>query len=963
MSTSSAEAASSPQSPQELSKAYSPQDIEKRWYQYWLEGGYFHARAEDPRPPYTIVIPPPNVTGALHVGHGLVNTLQDVLIRWARMRGMAALWIPGTDHAGIATQHVVVEHLRARGIDRHELGREGFLQHAWEWKEQYGGRIIQQLKHLGCSCDWQREVFTLDEPRQRAVRVAFKRLYDKGLIYRGQYLINWDPVDLTALADDEVEYEDEKGHLWHIRYPFEDGSGHAVVATTRPETMLGDTAVAVNPTDERYQHLIGKYILLPLVNRRIPIIADDFVKKDFGTGMVKVTPAHDPNDFQMGLRHHLEMINILTDNARINENGGSYCGMDRYDARNKVVEDLKAQGLLVKVEPHEHRVGRGYRSKSIIEPRLSRQWFVRIEPLADQARKAVRDKRTRIIPPTWENTYFAWMDNVRDWCISRQLWWGHRIPIWYSKADPERMICHDGEGVPPEVAAAPDAWRQDPDVLDTWFSSALWPFSTLGWPEDTPELRKFYPTTVLVTAHDILFFWVARMIMMGLEFKNEVPFHDVFLHGLIFGKTYYERRGGDLNLLRDAARKHELDRVPQLPPGIEYRWEKMSKSKANVIDPLEMIEDYGADATRLTLTAYAAQGRNIDLDYNRFEGYRNFVNKLWNAARFALMTAADLTPAQMARGISRDALQVEDRWILSLLARTRKTAHEALEQYQFDQYVGSLYQFTWHQFCDWYLELVKPRLYAKPEQAADSATAAALAESRGTAQWIVCHVLDSLLRLFHPVIPFVTEEIHQTLRARFDNVASATPSSDTFLAQDFSASSLCVAAWPLHPGEAWMDPEAEFEMNVLQAVVTTVRNLRAETGIAPGTKTDVFLTAQEPQRLAQLHRAERLLRATLNLGALHVSDHLEPHGQASVAVVESVTVHVLLPPELLAQEKARLEKEIQRLAKDIPAREAKLANPKFTDRAPREVVEAERQRLEQAREQIATLRAKLDTFA
>ena len=815
----------------QLPKTYSPSEIEARWRSFWSEKNFFQANSESSSQPYTIVIPPPNVTGALHIGHGLVNTLQDVLIRWARMRGFETLWVPGTDHAGIATQHVVTEHLRAQGINRHDIGREKFLEHVWAWKEQYEGRIVDQLKQLGCSCDWSREAFTLDEQRQRAVRVAFKRLYDKGLIYRGRYLINWDPVNLTALADDEVEYEEEKGHLWHLRYPFEDGSGYAVVATTRPETMLGNTAVAVNPTDERYRHQIGKRMVLPLVNRRIPIIADDFVKKEFGTGMVKVTPAHDPNDFQMGLRHNLESINIFTENARVNENGGKYEGLDRYEARKRVVEDLKAEGLLEKVEPHLHRVGRGYRSKSIIEPRLSLQWFVKIEPLAQMAREAVRTGQIRIVPKSWENTYFAWMDNVRDWCISRQLWWGHRIPIWMYKEDPSRMICYDGEGVPPEVRTSPDAWEQDPDVLDTWFSSALWPFSTLGWPNQTPDLRKFYPTSVLVTGHDILFFWVARMIMMGLECVGEIPFHDVFLHGLIFGKTYYKRQGGDLNLIRDAQIRRAYDHGEKVPEDVEFRWEKMSKSKANVIDPMEVIEEYGADATRLTLVAYAAQGRNIDLDYGRIEGYRNFVNKLWNASRFALMTIEDLDAESAARGIGPGDLALEDRWILSLLARTRETAHQAILDYEFDQYVHHIYQFTWRQFCDWYLEVIKPRLYSK--RAED-------AESRRTAQRVVCIALDTLLRALHPVIPFVTEEIWQTFRSRLGgedharcNTKGPTDSTKMRLYLDFSAPSLCVSAWPERPDSTWFHKASETQFGLIQKVVTAIRNVRSETGIPP----------------------------------------------------------------------------------------------------------------------------------
>lgn len=950
--------------PGELPKTYSPADIEEKWYSFWMAGHYFHADPADQRPPYCIVIPPPNVTGALHVGHGLVNTLQDVLIRWARMQGKATLWVPGTDHAGIATQHVVAENLRSQGIDPREIGREAFLEHTWKWKEQYGGRIIGQLKRLGCSCDWDREAFTLDEARQRAVRVAFKRLYDKGLIYRGNYLVNWDPVDRTALSDDEVDYEDEEGHLWHLRYPYEDGSGYAVVATTRPETMLGDTAVAVNPTDERYKHLTGKNVILPLVDRPIPIIADDFVKKDFGTGMVKVTPAHDPNDFNMGLRNNLPQINILTEDAKINENGGKYCGLDRYEARERIVADLKALGLLEKIEKHQHRIGRGYRSKSVVEPRLSLQWFVKIEPLAEMARKVVREGRVRVIPKSWENTYFAWMDNVRDWCISRQLWWGHRIPIWYKKDDPDTLICHDGLGLPPEVEANPGAWRQDTDVLDTWFSSSLWPLSTLGWPDDAAELRKFYPTSVLVTGHDILFFWVARMIMMGVECIDDVPFDDVFLHGLIFGKTYYEKRGGDLEPIRDPARKRELDHLDALPKGIEFKWEKMSKSKGNVIDPLEMIAEYGADAFRLTLTAYAAQGRNIDLDPKRFEGYRNFVNKLWNAARFVLMTTEELDPLTAARGVKLEELEVEDRWILSLLTRVRHGSQESLGNYEFDQYVYNLYHFTWHQYCDWYLEAVKHRLYAKEGDFIQGVSDPL--RSRRSARIVVTHVLETLLRLFQPVIPFVAEEIWQTIRTRLapksDQITLMEVAGEKRLRLHLSSPSLTVAPWPIEKDEAtdsWIDVDAEEQIAFLQNLVTAIRNLRAETGIAPSTKIDVFLSTADERKREWLHSSVRLLRATVNLDAVGVSAVAGEHPSASVALVDDTTIHVVLPPELIAQEKLRLQKELERLDKEIATREKKLSNANYVEKAPKDVVDAERGRLDQAREKVDALRKKL----
>jgi valyl-tRNA synthetase len=661
-----------------LSKGYDPKLVEEKWYSFWEESGFFHADVHSSKPPYCIVIPPPNVTGALHMGHALVDTLQDILIRVKRMQGFEALWVPGTDHAGIATQAVVERQLFATtGKRRSEFTREDFLKHVWDWKEQCEGRILDQIRKLGCSCDWKRLRFTMDEGCNKAVRTVFHKMYQDGLIYRGDYLVNWDPVTQTALSDDEVEHEERSSFLWHIRYPLEDGKGHIVVATTRPETMLGDSAVAVHPDDERYRSLIGSRIRLPLTGRLIPIVADPFVDPQFGSGAVKITPAHDFNDYELGQRHNLQMINIMTPDGRINEEGGVFAGLSMEESRHQVLTKLKEEHLLERTEPHTLRVGLSYRSKAVIQPYLSKQWFVRMTHFKEQLLSAVREKRVSLIPPHWQETYEHWINNLRDWCVSRQLWWGHRIPIWYDKADPEHFICYAGEGVPPEVERDPARWQQDNDVLDTWFSSALWPFSTLGWPDQTEELKRFYPTSTLVTGHDILFFWVARMILMGEYVMRDVPFHNAFLHGLIYGKSYWRVRPDGMISYVDSAEKKRYDLGAPVPSDVESKWEKMSKSKGNVLDPIELIKDYGTDALRMALCSSVTYARQIDLDLRRFEEYKNFANKLWNGARFVLLNLQGgelpaLSAEALMQGLDESELSLEDRWILSVLNRTIK---------------------------------------------------------------------------------------------------------------------------------------------------------------------------------------------------------------------------------------------------------------------------------------------------
>ncbi|NGX55033.1 MAG: Valine--tRNA ligase [Chlamydiae bacterium] len=731
----------------DLPKTYDPKETDAKWYHFWEEGNFFRADVSSSKPPYSIVIPPPNVTGILHMGHAIVNTLQDILIRWKRMSGYEPLWVPGTDHAGIATQTVVERHLmKTEGKRRDDYSREEFLKIVWKWKENHEERIINQLKSLGCSCDWSRLRFTMDEGCSRAVRTTFKKLFDAGLIYQGDYLVNWDPITQTALADDEVEYEERETFLWYLKYPLVDGSGFVHIATTRPETMLGDSAVAVSPKDKRYAHLIGKMVRLPIIEREIPIIADRHVDPEFGTGMVKVTPAHDPNDYRMGLDHNLPMINVMTPDGAINENGGPFKGMDREKAREEVVKHMKGLDLVEKIERYTHRVGVSYRSKAIIEPLLSKQWFVKMEPFIEPMKKAVQEKKVTILPKSWEHTYFHWADNLRDWCISRQLWWGHRIPVWHHKENPEKVICYDGDGAPPEVQAEPEMWEQDPDVLDTWFSSSLWPLSALGWPEKTEELKRFYPTSVLITGHDIIFFWVARMIFMDEYLSGEEPFPETFLTGLIYGKSYWKKnKEGGITYITGKEKK-EYDLGKPIPKGIHSKWEKLSKSKGNAIDPLEMIDDYGTDAVRMSLCACANQSPQIDLDRRRFEEFKNFTNKIWNGSRFVFMNLEGLESDELSKGFDEKLLALEDRWILSKLNRVNKDVNEALQNYSFDISAMASYDFFWKAFCAYYVEIAKPVLFGKT---------GSLEEKRNK-QILLVIVLTNALRLLHPMAPFIT---------------------------------------------------------------------------------------------------------------------------------------------------------------------------------------------------------------
>jgi valyl-tRNA synthetase len=859
-----------------LDKVYNPKSVEDKRYEEWVKNDLFKASADDGREPYSIVIPPPNVTGVLHMGHALNSTLQDILVRYKRMKGFSVLWLPGTDHAGIATQNVVEKQLSLENKTRHHYSREEFVERVWQWKKEYGGRIINQLKKLGASCDWSRERFTMDDGLSNAVKEVFIRLYNEDLIYKGDYIINWCPRCHTALSDLEVDFETKNGKLYYMNYPVEGEDRAIPVATTRPETMLGDTSVAVNPDDERYHDLIGKTVILPVMNRKIKVVGDHYVESEFGTGAVKVTPAHDINDFEMGLRHDLEMIKIMNEDGTMNDNAGKYNGLDRYECRRKLVEDLKNAGILFKIEDYVHNVGHCYRCKTTIEPTLSKQWFIKTKPLAKEAINAVKDSRTRIIPRNWEKTYFNWMDNIRDWCISRQIWWGHRIPAYYCKKCGHIMVQKTAPQKCGECGV--DDVYQDSDVLDTWFSSALWPFSTLGWPEETKDVKKFYPTSVLVTGFDILFFWVARMMMMGLKFMGDIPFDDVYIHALI----------------RDA------------------NGQKMSKSKGNVIDPIIMIDKFGTDAFRFTLAAFAAQGRDIRLSEDRIEGYRNFINKIWNASRFALMNLEDFAPDSIDP--DRLELRVEDKWILSRLNDIAKKVNKEIEAYRFNEVAGALYQFTWHELCDWYIEFIKPRLYGNEG-----------IESRQTAQYVLYSVLNNVLKLLHPIIPFVTEEIYQNL-----------PGNDGFIMQ---------SSFPeFNQGLVYED--AVKSMDVVMEVINVIRNIRGEMNVAPSLEIKAFYTSDNEDLKNVVSENSKMIKVMAKLSEFGYVSAENKSKKAAVAVVKDMELTVPVEGIIdFESEEKRLLKEIEKIDKDLDFLNKKLSNEKFVKNAPQEIVQKEQEKL------------------
>ena len=869
----------------ELDKQYSPQNVEDRTYKFWCDHKYFHAEVNPDKKPYTIVIPPPNITGQLHMGHALDETLQDILIRWRRMEGYETLWLPGTDHASIATEAKIVEAMRKEGITKEEIGREKFLERAWEWKAQYGGRIVEQLKKLGSSCDWDRERFTLDEGCSKAVREVFCKLYDKGLIYRGERIINWCPHCLTSISDAEVEYEDQAGHFWHLRYPFKDGSGYLELATTRPETLLGDTAVAVNPNDERYKDMVGKTLILPIVHREIPVIADDYVDIEFGTGVVKITPAHDPNDFEVGLRHNLEVINVLTPDAKIVDDYPKYAGMDRYEARKAIVEDLQAEGALVEIEDYSHNVGTCYRCGITVEPRVSKQWFVKMEPLAKPAVEVVRNGEVKFVPERFDKTYFHWMENIKDWCISRQLWWGHRIPAYYCDDCGEVMV--SAQEVHTCSKCGGNHVHQDPDTLDTWFSSALWPFSTLGYPDDTKELEYFYPTDTLVTGYDIIFFWVARMIFSGVEHMGQVPFHTVLIHGLV----------------RDAQGR------------------KMSKSLGNGIDPLLVIDQYGADALRFTLATGNAPGNDMRFSDEKVKASRNFANKLWNAARFVLMYLGN---DYSYPGLPKD-LAIEDKWILSKVNTLAKEVTDNLERFELGIAVAKLYDFIWDVFCDWYIEIAKIRLQS--------------GEGADTAKAVLVYVLTDILKLLHPFMPFITEEIYQAI--------------------PHDTESIMISKWPEYdPTLSFADEEAQMEK--IMDAIRAIRNRRAEMNIPPSKKSKVYVETVFADVFAV---GSEFIKRLAYASDVEIADAFGDLGNTVTIVTNDAKIYIPLG------DLVDFEAEAKRLQKELAAAEEKLAfinkkldNPGFVNKAPEKVVQQNRDEAAKLTEKIANLRSSLENL-
>ena len=886
---------------EQLSDRYNPQEVETRIYQWWEEKNLFKAEDRSTKPPYSIILPPPNVTGFLHIGHALDHTIQDVLIRWKRMNGFNAMWLPGTDHAGIATQSVVEKELKKEGITRHQLGREKFLEKVWEWKNQYGDRIVSQMKRLGNSCDWDRLTFTLDEGVSKAVRKTFVSLYKKGWIYRGQKLINWSGPLETAISDLEVEHKQVKGALYYINYPLENGQGHIQIATTRPETMLGDSAICVHPQDERFQQFIGKKVRIPLIDRLIPVIADEYVDKEFGTGALKITPAHDFNDYKVGKTHNLEFINILTRKCEINENGGPYKGLKVQEARKKIVEDLKEKGFLEKEEPHVHSVGHCSRSGTVVEPFLSEQWFVKTEHLANPAKRVVESGTIRFEPESWTKTYLHWMNIIEDWCISRQLWWGHRIPAWYCQ-DCEHTTVSEVDVHQCEKCNSKNI-KQEDDVLDTWFSSALWPFSTMGWPKENDTQETFYPTSTLVTGHDIIFFWVARMIMMGLEFKKDVPFRQVIIHGLV----------------RDSQGR------------------KMSKSTGNSVDPVEMVEKYGADALRFTIMSQIASGKDLKFSEQRLEGYRNFMNKIWNATRFALQNLNDFeVPATGVKTLpSKEHLSAYDQWLIYKTGIVEKAVEEALEQDRFSDAASALYSFVWYDFCDWYIEFSKSILNGGN------------AEERKTTQLVIAQTLNRIMRLLHPFVPFITEEIYHKLPIKGENcIRDQYPN--------------------VRNDKDWLafgSQKSAFEVDIIKDVITAMRNIRGENRISPAIKLNIRLAPSNDEAHKILTENKTTL---INLGRL---ENLEIGAEGSLAkcavstiTVEQSSVKVIIPLEGLVdfdEEIKRLNKAIEKLNKDVSILTNKLNNKDFIANAAEDVVENDKKLLEQSKLQLISLQESL----
>ena len=869
----------------ELEKQYDPSSFEDRTYKFWVDNGYFHADVKSDKKPYTIVIPPPNITGQLHMGHALDNTLQDILIRYHRMNGYDTLWLPGTDHASIATEAKIVEAMRKEGITKEDIGREKFLERAWEWKKQYGGRIIEHLKKMGSSCDWDRERFTLDEGCNKAVVEVFNNLYEKGLIYRGKRIVNWCPHCLTSISDAEVEYEDQAGHFWHLKYPFADGSGYLELATTRPETLLGDTAVAVNPDDERYKDMVGKMLDLPIVHRQIPVIADSYVDIEFGTGVLKITPAHDPNDFEVGLRHNLEVIDVMTDDAHIKEGWGKYSGMDRYECRDAIVEDLKAEGALLEVEDYSHNVGTCYRCGTTIEPKVSKQWFVSMKPLAGPAIDAVKNGETKFVPKRYEKTYFHWLENIRDWCMSRQLWWGHRIPEWYCDDCGEITV---GRTTPEKCCKCGSTHiHQDPDTLDTWFSSALWPFSTMGWPDETEDFKKYYPTDTLVTGYDIIPFWVMRMMFSGIEQTGKVPFNTVLIHGLV----------------RDAQGR------------------KMSKSLGNGIDPLLVIDEYGADALRFTLATGNSPGNDMRFSDDRVKASRNFANKLWNAARFVLMYLGDDYDYQ---GLPKNLL-LEDKWIVSKVNSLAKEVTENLDKFELGIAVQKLYDFIWDVFCDWYIEIAKIRLQGEDESA------------KNDAKSVLVFVLTYILKLLHPFMPFITEEIYQAI--------------------PHDTESIMISKWCVYD-ESLNFADDEAQMEKIMTAIRAIRNRRAEMNIPPSKKSKVYIETAE---FAVFEKGVDFVKRLAYANDVEIAQSYGDLGNVVTIITDSAKIYIPLGDLVdFEAEKKRLQKELAAASDKLAFINKKLSNPGFVNKAPEKVVNQNREDAAKLEEKISAIKKSIE---
>ncbi len=875
-----------------ISTTYEPQQVESKLNKFWEESGFYHSEVEKDKKPFCIVMPPPNVTGALHMGHAMDNTLQDILTRWRRMQGYNTLWVPGTDHAGIATQAKVEEQIAKEGLSKYDLGREKFLDRVWEWKELYHSRIASQLRVLGSSCDWQRERFTMDEGCSKAVQKVFVDLYRKGLIYQDNYIINWCPKCHTTISDIEVEHEEKDGHFYHLRYPVKHSDEFIYLATTRPETMLGDTAVAVHPEDERYKDLIGKSVILPLVGREIPIIADEYVDPEFGTGVVKITPAHDPNDFEVGKRHDLPQLNVMNLDGTMNEDAGKYQGMDRYECRQQILKDLEEGGFLLKVDDHAHSVGQCYRCSTIVEPMISKQWFVRMKPLAEPAIEAVKDGRIRFVPERFTKVYLGWMENIRDWCISRQLWWGHRIPVWYCQ-DCDEIIC-DTETPEKCTKCGSSKLEQDPDVLDTWFSSGLWPFSTLGWPEQTSELEQFYPTSVLVTGRDIIFFWVARMIFMGMEFMKEVPFREVFIHGLI----------------------------------LDSQGRKMSKSLGNGVDPMEVIEKYGADTLRFMLITGNTPGNDLRFHFDRLDNTRNFANKIWNASRFVMLNLVDFNPEEVGQQYT-----LADRWILSRYNETISEVTKSLEKYDLGEAARVMYEFIWNEFCDWYIELVKPALYGKKDEA-----------SKKTAQYVLWYVLSNTMKLLHPMMPFITEEIWQHL--------------------PHEGETIMLQKWPEYD-TSLTDNEAVEKMTITMEVIKSVRNIRGEMNVPPSRKADLLIAANTDSNYAAVEEGADYIEYLAGASSVTLKKDLDTKpDNAMSAITKGIEIFIPLKG-LIDYEKeiARLKKESGTLEKELARVNGKLSNSGFIDKAPADVIEKEKAKQKEFQEKKNAIDERLAALA